>query len=163
MNVMDTSRLWHFASLVWAATVEKLTFERGQEALAEWVVVTRRRRLPSTGELERAIGHFVEHYNHPPAARGTAERDAGGRVCGTAGSDPRPPRADQTRDIGAAEARQFDRSIRTATCRECDLLTSPDGPEDSDHVQEAAGLLAKVRRHGGKRHILERKNGEEHE
>ena len=28
---------------------------------------------------------------------------------------------------------------------------------------EAAGLLAKVRRHGGERHILVRKNGEEHE
>src|SRR5262249_20958588 len=52
-----------------------------------------------------------------------------------AGDDLRPPRAHQTRDIGAAEARQFDRSVRTATRRECGLLTSPNGPEDSDDVQ----------------------------
>ena len=70
----------------------------------------------------------------PPAARGAAERDAGGCLRRPPGRDPRPSRPDQTRDIGAAEARQFDRSVRTATRRECDLLTSSNGPEDSDDV-----------------------------
>jgi hypothetical protein len=78
----------------------------------------------------------------PSAARGAAERDAGGRVRGTAGSGPRPPRTDQTRDIGAAEARQFDRSVRTAMRRECDLLTSPNGPEDSGDLQAKEKILA---------------------
>src|SRR5262249_67999 len=36
----------------------------------------------------------------PPAARGAAERDPSGRVRGTAGDDPGPLRADQTRDAG---------------------------------------------------------------
>ena len=45
----------------------------------------------------------------PPAARGAAERDPGGRVRGTAGDDLGQPRADQTRDTGAAEASQSDR------------------------------------------------------
>src|SRR5262249_32402150 len=81
-------------------------------------------------------------------ARGAAERDAGGRIRGAAGSDPRPPRADQTRDIGATEARQFDRSIRTATRRECDWLTSPNGPEDSDDVQLKAAEKKAARKFG---------------
>ena len=36
----------------------------------------------SPWELERAIGRFVEHYNHRPAARVAAERDAGRRTRG---------------------------------------------------------------------------------
>src|SRR5262249_25854014 len=86
----------------------------------------------SPWELERAIGHFVEHYNH--RRLGAAERDPGGRIRGTAGDDLGPPRADQTRDAGAAQAGEADRGMRKATCRECDLPTSPNGPEGSDDV-----------------------------
>src|SRR5262249_12706131 len=71
----------------------------------------------------------------PSAARGAAERDPGGRVRGTTADDLGPSRADQARDAGAAQAGESDGGTRKATCRECDLLTSPNGPEDSDDVQ----------------------------
>src|SRR5262249_43294867 len=81
----------------------------------------------------------------PPAARGAAERHAGGRVPGTAGDDLAPPCANQTRDAGAAQAGESERGMRKATGWECDLLTSPNGPEDSDDL------------HGWAHHALRRR------
>ena len=54
---------------------------------------------------------------------------------GAAGGDLGPACADQTRDAGTATAVEAERGMTTATRRECDLLTSPNGPEDSDDLQ----------------------------
>src|SRR5262249_36898280 len=88
------------------------------------------------GRGDRALRRALQP---PPAARGGAERHAGGRVRGTAGDDLAPPCADQTRDAGAAQAGESERGMRKATCWEGDLLTSPNGPEDSDDVHATGG------------------------
>ena len=105
----------------------------------------------SPWELERAIGALRRALQPPPAARVAAERDAGGCLRGTPGGDLGPPCADQTPDTGPAKARESERSMTTATRRECGLLTSPNGPEDSDDVQGGvpAGRCSRSEKRGG--------------
>jgi hypothetical protein len=93
----------------------------------------------SPWELERALRTLRRALQPPPAARVAAERDAGGCLRGATGSDLGPPHADQTRDAAAVEAGESARGMTITTCRECLLLTSPNGAEDFDDVHAPFG------------------------